>query len=124
MKKNRLRSGVAVLLTMIMVVLSLNGCGTKKKEENDNTFTFATWAAGTELEVFQAIIDKVNEKANGEYQIEVLSIPSDYYVKLSTKIAAGNCPDFFWLTQELISKYAQMGALANITEQFEKSTSR
>lgn len=123
MKKNRLRSGVAVLLTMIMVVLSLNGCGTKKKEENDNTFTFATWAAGTELEEFQAIIDKVNEKANGEYQIEVLSIPSDYYVKLSTKIAAGNCPDFFWLTQELISKYAQMGALANITEQFEKSTS-
>lgn len=106
-------------LALVTLTGLLSGCG--REEKNKNTFTFATWAAGTELEEFQAIIDKVNEEANGEYKIEVLSIPSDYYVKISTKIAAKNCPDFFWMTQELISKYAQMGALADITQQFESS---
>lgn len=104
---------------VIMSAMLLCSCGDNSKDKN--TFTFATWAAGTELAEFQAIIDKVNEEANGAYTIEVLSIPSDYYVKISTKIAAKTCPDFFWLTQELISKYAQMGALADITEQFETS---
>lgn len=106
-------------LALVMLTGILTGCG--KEEKDKNSFTFATWAAGTELEEFQAIIDKVNEEANGEYTIEVLSIPSDYYVKISTKIAAKNCPDFFWMTQELISKYAQMGALADITQQFQSS---
>ena len=104
---------------VVMSVMLLCSCGNDSKDKN--TFTFATWAAGTELAEFQTIIDKVNEEANGAYTIEVLSIPSDYYVKISTKIAAKTCPDFFWLTQELISKYAQMGALADITEQFEAS---
>lgn len=121
MKKDKKRKIIVLLLTAAMMIWNLTGCGGEEKK--NNTFTFATWAAGTELDEFQAIIDKVNEEANGEYRIEVLSIPSDYYVKISTKIAAKKCPDFFWMTQELISKYAQMGALADITEQFQNSTS-
>ena len=118
-KKVSIRKVLSLGLALAMLTGLLSGCGKEEKEKN--TFTFATWAAGTELEEFQAIINKVNEAAGGEYKIEVLSIPSDYYVKISTKIAAKNCPDFFWMTQELISKYAQMGALANITEQFQGS---
>lgn len=118
-KKCSVRKMFVLGLALAVTAVLLSGCG--KEEKSRNTFTFATWAAGTELEEFQAIIDKVNEEAGGEYKIEVLSIPSDYYVKISTKIAAKNCPDFFWMTQELISKYAQMGALANITQQFQAS---
>lgn len=120
MKKiQSVRKFISLGLVLMLLTGGLAGCGKGEKEKN--TFTFATWAAGTELEEFQAIIDKVNEEAAGEYKIEVLSIPSDYYVKISTKIAAKNCPDFFWMTQELISKYAQMGALADITQQFQES---
>lgn len=111
---------ISLCMAVILLSALLTGCGGNSGDKN--TFTFATWAAGTELAEFQAIIDKVNEEAAGEYKIEVLSIPSDYYVKVSTKIAAKKSPDFFWMTQELISKYAQMGALADITEQFESST--
>lgn len=115
----KMRRFICTGLMAAMLAVFFAGCGSGSKDKN--TFTFATWAAGTELEEFQAIIDKVNEEANGEYKIEVLSIPSDYYVKISTKIAAKTCPDFFWLTQELISKYAQMGALADLTQQFQSS---
>lgn len=109
-----------ILITAMLAALT--GCGSSPSQSGKKTYTFATWAAGTELQEFQQIIDKVNEEANGEYTIEVLSIPSDYYVKISTKIAARKSPDFFWLTQELISKYADMGALADITAQFEASS--
>lgn len=118
-EKLSVRRMLSLGLVLVMLAGLLAGCG--KGEKDKDTFTFATWAAGTELEEFQAIIDRVNENANGAYRIEVLSIPSDYYVKISTKIAAKNCPDFFWMTQELVSKYAQMGALADITQQFEGS---
>lgn len=120
MKKRRYAGKtVTLLLVFAMLASCLTGCGKETKEKN--VYTFATWAAGTELQEFKEVIDKVNEEANGEYRIEVLSIPSDYYVKISTKIAANNCPDFFWMTQELVSKYAEMGALADLTKQFESS---
>lgn len=115
-----MKKTISLVLIIAMMAAMLTGCGGSGKDKN--TFTFATWAAGAELTELQAIVDKVNEEAAGEYKIEILSIPSDYYVKISTKIAAKKCPDFFWMTQELISKYAQMGALADLTEQFNGST--
>jgi multiple sugar transport system substrate-binding protein len=115
---------VSFALILILTLSMLNGC-----QNNSNggtggkgrTYTFATWAAGEELKEFQAIIDRVNSQANGVYKVEVQSFPSDYYIKLSTKIAGQKTPDFFWLTQELISKYAQLGAIADLTGQFKAS---
>lgn len=100
-------------------LVMLSACN--QTDLDDNEFVFATWAAGTELVEFNQIVDQVNADANGEYVIKTLSIPSDYYIKLSSKIAANNSPDFFWLTQELISKYAELGAVADITNQFNAS---
>lgn len=106
-------------MVFLIGLLFFAGCTGAKKEKN--TYTFATWAAGEELKEFSAIIDKVNREADGQYKVEVLSIPSDYYVKLATYIAAKKTPDFFWLTQELISKYAELGAIADLTEMFKAS---
>jgi len=109
-----------VLILIACTALFLTGCSNAGNKKN--TFTFATWAAGVELQEFNEIIDRVNQKADGKYKIEVLSIPSDYYIKLSTNIAAKKAPDFFWLTQELISKYAKMGAIVDITDKLESSS--
>lgn len=110
-----------IMLAMVCILgFSISACG--KKDKEDNHFVFATWAAGTELNELNQIVDKVNEQANGEYVIEVQSIPSDYYVKISTQIAGKRSPDFFWMTQELISKYAELGAIADLTNQLEAST--
>jgi len=134
MKKGK--HAVCLILAAAILLSIVSGCstpvekstetgveqGTDKGVEAVKTdFTIATWAAGTELKEFQAIIDSVNEKAAGKYQISVLSIPSDYYVKIATYIASKKTPDFFWLTQELISKYASLGAIADITEPFSES---
>ena len=101
------------MLMFAMATLVLVSCTEGKP---DNEFTIATWAAGTELAEFNEIVKNVNEAADGKYVIRTLSIPSDYYIKLSTQIAARRSPDFFWLTQELIARYANLGAIADITE--------
>ncbi|GHV31477.1 hypothetical protein AGMMS4952_20330 [Spirochaetia bacterium] len=106
-------------LSVFLAVTVFFGCSRPGKETSDKTeFTFATWAAGQELKEFQEIIDRVNAAASGRYKVNVLSVPSDYYIKISTFIASKKTPDFFWLTQELIPKYAQLGAIADITENF------
>lgn len=106
------------MLMFAMATLVLVSCTEGKP---DNEFTIATWAAGTELAEFNEIVKNVNEAADGKYVIRTLSIPSDYYIKLSTQIAARRSPDFFWLTQELIARYANLGAIADITEYLNSS---
>lgn len=109
------------LLTLIAVIstaLLLVSCG---KPEKENEFTVATWAAGNELKEFNQIVEKVNKEADGEFVIKTLSIPSDYYLKLATQIASNKGPHFFWLTQELIAKYADLGAIEDLTPYLEKS---
>lgn len=109
---------MSIILMTLALAAGMTGCGSQKQ---DNHFVFATWAAGTELTELREIVDEVNEKAAGEYVIEIQSIPSDYYVKISTQIAGKRSPDFFWMTQELISKYAELGAIADLTSEFEAS---
>ncbi|MDR0554605.1 MAG: extracellular solute-binding protein [Treponema sp.] len=115
---NRKRELRAALLAAPVLAFFLACSGSGGGKAGDKTeFTFATWAAGQELQEFQEIVDRVNEKAQGT-RINVLSVPSDYYIKLSTLIASRKTPDFFWLTQELISRYAQLGAIADISAPF------
>ena len=85
--------------------------------QSANIFRFATWAAGNELVELRQVVDRVNTGANGEYQIEIVSIPSSYYVKLAVFIGGSQAPDFFWLTQELIPKYAHdLKVLVDLTD--------
>ncbi len=100
------------MLFVLLVALVLVSC---TDNTPSNEFTIATWAAGTELSEFNEIVREVNDAAEGKYVIKTLSIPSDYYIKLSTQIAARKAPSFFWITQELISKYADLGAITDLT---------
>lgn len=109
-------------LGFLLLLLLFLGIGCSETKQNATSFVFATWAAGEELKQFQAIVDQVNQAANGRFDVEVLSVPSDYYVKLSTFIAAKKTPDFFWLTQELIAKYAALGVIADLSDNFRGST--
>lgn len=108
------------MLLMVLVTSTLVAC---TDNTPSNEFTIATWAAGTELTEFNEIVKQVNEQAAGKYTIKTLSIPSDYYIKLSTQIAARRAPSFFWLTQELIAKYADLGAIVDLTDYMAASES-
>ncbi|WP_424768720.1 ABC transporter substrate-binding protein [Paenibacillus sp. sgz302251] len=75
----------------------------------------ATWAGAEELREFEELVAKLNTSA-ADYELEVQSIPADYYQKLQTMIAGKQAPDFMWLSQEYIAQYASLGAIAPLNE--------
>ncbi len=77
-----------------------------------------TWAAVDEANELQGVIDKVNADAE-DFEIISEPQPADYYTKLQTTIAGGTAPDIFWLSQEFVAGYADLGAVLDITDMLE-----
>ncbi|MDR0475430.1 MAG: sugar ABC transporter substrate-binding protein [Treponema sp.] len=107
------------LFLVLPVILFAEGSAESKAKKD---FTFGTWASGGELREFQAVIDRVNAAAAGKYKIRLMSYPIDYEIRIGGLVAAQKAPDFFWLSQEHISKYALMGAIVDITDSISAST--
>jgi multiple sugar transport system substrate-binding protein len=82
----------------------------------------STWAAVEEANELQAVIDKVNAEAT-DFEIISEPQPADYYTKLQTTIAGGTAPDLFWLSQEFVAGYANLGAVLDISDMLEADDS-
>lgn len=111
---------------MLFVLLALMGftlaACSNGGSDGPPTFTFATWAAGPELRELRDVVAKVNADADGEFIIQVNSIPSNYYQQLAVLIGGRQAPDMFWLTQELIPKYSSdLKTIVDITDQLTQS---
>ncbi|WP_052659394.1 ABC transporter substrate-binding protein [Bacillus alveayuensis] len=74
-----------------------------------------TWAGAQELKEFQDIVDKLNKESK-DYHLTIQSIPADYYKKIQTMAAAKQAPDLFWLSQEYIPMYAELGVIAPLDD--------
>jgi multiple sugar transport system substrate-binding protein len=74
-----------------------------------------TWAAVEEANELQVVLDEVNAAAE-DFEIISEPQPADYYTKLQTTIAGGTGPDLFWLSQEFIAGYADLGAILDISD--------
>jgi len=108
-----------LIMTTLVLSITLIGCN---NQEEEGVYSLATWAAGTELSELQEIVDEVNEEAEGEFEIKINSIPSNYYQQIAVLMGARQAPDMFWLTQEIVPKYAHdLGALADISDNLEDS---
>ncbi len=78
-------------------------------------YLFACWGAAEEIgELRELVIDPINAADEG-FRIHLMPIPSDYHTKLSTMIAGGTAPDFFYLSQEYVAAYAAQGALLDLS---------
>ena len=81
-----------------------------------------TWTASQEATELQGVIDKVNAEAT-DFEIVSEPQPADYYTKLQTTIAGGTAPDLFWLSQEYVAGYADLGAVLDITDMLDADDS-
>ena len=74
-----------------------------------------SWVAVDEAKELQTVIDKVNAEAT-DFEIVSEPQPADYYTKLQTTIAGNTAPDLFWLSQEYVAGYADLGAIADLSD--------
>lgn len=77
-----------------------------------------TWAAVEEANELQAVLDEVNAAAE-DFEIISEPQPADYYTKLQTTLAGSTGPDLFWLSQEYVAGYADLGAILDISDMLE-----
>lgn len=110
---------IAILFYTAVFTGLMFGCG---NDNADGVYTLATWASGSELSELREVVDSVNEDADGRFEIEIESIPSNYYQQIAVKIGGRQAPDMFWLTQELIPRYSEdLDVLADLSENLEDS---
>jgi len=110
-----------ILLTAALVaaaaglVVSARRAGPDAAGSGQREYLFACWGAVEEItELRRLVIDPINAAGEG-FRIRLMPIPSDYHTKLSTMIAGGTPPDFFYLSQEYVAAYAAQGALLDIS---------
>ncbi|WP_051865669.1 ABC transporter substrate-binding protein [Metabacillus indicus] len=118
-----MKKGLFKKLTAVSAAAALSigliGCsseaGTEKTEDGKVELKVGTWAGAAELQEFQEVVDKVNKESDS-YKLSIQSIPADYYKKIQTMASAKQAPDLFWLSQEYIPMYADLGVIAPIDE--------
>ena len=117
----------SIILSIILVMsFILSGCSSNDSNDSSGSngivkLKMATWAGGDELKQMQSIVDKVNKAHKDSYQVKLVSIPDNYYMKVQTQLSAGNAPDLMWMSQEQIKPFILNGALTPITKYYKGS---
>ncbi|WP_010283035.1 ABC transporter substrate-binding protein [Bacillus timonensis] len=119
-----------VMITFILVVAT--GCsneqsnssqtkdakndGNKGGEENQVEITLGYYSGGKSDEKMQELIDRFMEK-HPNIKVKTESAPyGQFYQKLDTQIAANSAPDVWLSDGVLVMKYAERGAIKDVTE--------
>ena len=76
--------------------------------------TVAVWGSQEEVTEFRRLVAEPVRAELDDVPLEVVYVPSDYYVKLATLMAAGEAPDLFWLDQDHVPMFADLGALLDL----------
>jgi multiple sugar transport system substrate-binding protein len=97
---------------------ALSGALTTARAQEKVKIRLGTWAAVEEANELKAVIEKVNADAE-DFEIVSEPQPADYYTKLQTTIAGSTGPDLFWLSQEYVPGYADLGAIMDISDMLE-----
>lgn len=111
-------------LVSVFLLVGLVGCSSENSEKASGEgskdekveIRFAWWGDTKRHEVYNAIVDRFEEKyPNITVKREFGGWP-DYWEKLATQIAGGNAPDVISMHQFYVSDYARRNALLDLGE--------
>lgn len=102
---------LAVILAALMI---LTCCSAIAEEKIELTLHF--WFDGTDLEDWQAIVDKF-EEANPGVTVTLQSTPwGDYWTKLQTQMTSNSIADVYGMVSMYSADYIKNGAAYNLSE--------
>ena len=139
-----MKKSIAILLSILLLVSLLAGCGGTQQNPTENegeaatptqaqqeqiseepsaektVITFWNGFTGTDGDVLKEIVAEYNatNTLNVEIQVEIMSWDS-LYQKLATSLPVGEGPDIIAYNTEYIASYAESGALAVINDLYE-----
>lgn len=124
--RKKLTRGLAVLVSIIMVLGLLAGCGNKKEEasEGEVTVKFGIHVANPEEQeaVTYSIVQAFNEKNKDKYKVEFVASDKESHSK-NMKLAAtdGSLPDLFWVDASEASEYNDAEVLFDLADFLEEN---
>ncbi|SHJ58791.1 ABC transporter substrate-binding protein [Tepidibacter formicigenes] len=117
---NNFRRILAFAIVMIMIVISLVGCGSTNSSDNnskDGKEKLTVWLppiGEDDKAVWEPILKEFEEENNVEIDLGI--IPWEGYPeKYATAIAAGEGPDIGYMYAEMFPQFIEMGAVEDLT---------
>lgn len=123
MGKN-LKKFIAMAVCSVALMSTLAGCGSKSTSDSSSgnvTLTYEIWDKNQKPGM-DAIAAAFHEK-NPNITVNVEVTPWDqYWTKLDAGASSGTLPDVFWMHSNNLLKYANGGALMDITDKIKGSS--
>jgi multiple sugar transport system substrate-binding protein len=110
-KAKKFRSIIVLTIVLLMVMILYLPAFAQK-----TTIEYAVWGQPYEVEMEQKYLDLFMEK-NPDIQVNLTTAPfGPHHEKLLVRIAGGNAPDVFVLSELAVTQYIQRKLLANLDE--------
>ena len=108
----RLSRGIAALLTALLLLALLAGCGAS---DGKTHLTFQIWDVN-QRKGMQAMCDAYTaQHPDVEIEVQVTSW-NEYWTKLEAAAESNTMPDIFWMHTNQLLYYADFGMLADVTD--------
>ena len=109
-------SRIKVAVLMLILLLSLTGCG--KSADGKTHLTFQIWDV-YQRPGMQAMCDAYTAQ-HPDVEIEVQATSwSEYWTKLEASAESNTMPDIFWMHTNQLLYYADFGMLADVTDLYD-----
>lgn len=109
-------SRIKVAVLMLILLLSLTGCG--KTADGKTHLTFQIWDV-YQRPGMQAMCDAYTAQ-HPDVEIEVQATSwSEYWTKLEASAESNTMPDIFWMHTNQLLYYADFGMLADVTDLYD-----
>jgi len=110
--KRKLMRAAALLLTALMALTILSGCGEKNDSVAQKTIRFYGWGEPEEKTIFTELISDFM-KENPDIKVIYENVPSDYVGKMDTMLA-GNPPDVLYVPDGDFGRWVSTGVLKTL----------
>lgn len=115
--RTRTAVGAGLLSVLLLASCSSTPAETKAEPERPEKvdLTVALWGGAERADLYQQALDQFAETQEGVTATMEFADQAPYFERLTTAAASKNLPDLFWVTDTYFGRYAEAGALLDLT---------
>jgi multiple sugar transport system substrate-binding protein len=118
--KMKLKHKVLGLLSVVVIVFTVAGCGKRQEGVGPLTRLEVYYTDTTHVDAFYRESFKQFEEEHSKIKIKTNNVPTNYYMVLQTRFASDTAPDVIYIQNKSLADYVDRGVLLNLKEHIDK----